>query len=250
MATPENQHPNPTASASVSDGHAPGTHLGADLGAALRFMWRMISRRGGALLPAICVYGAIALALDVVKGLTGDDGVGSGPLVSLPFADHLPHWLLISLTGSELVLSLANLVVTLLWTAACLRFGVDGLEGHRGGSNRYFTGSGQVIWIYILTSLAIVVGLVLLVVPGLVAIVLLVFAPAAAARGSERPFGASAAVARRHVGTTILGILMVWVLSLLTADLNVLDILAAPFTSLFLLGLYERLSGRELPDAP
>ncbi|UQN29631.1 hypothetical protein [Brachybacterium kimchii] len=227
-------------------GSAPRGDLGADLGAALTFMGTGVVRNWRSLVLPAVIYGAIALALDILSALAGDDD-STGLLGLQGVADVVPDWIPIALAPAQLLLAVAYLVIQLLWTAGTLRFGVDVLRGDRQEPTRYFAGDGRVILTIVICGVLTAVGFVLCVIPGLVAMVLLLFAPAATARGTEVAIGDGSRAASRRLGTAVIACVLVLIASSLGTWLNVLDIVITPFTSLFLLGLFERIEGRALP---
>ncbi|WP_152351626.1 hypothetical protein [Brachybacterium subflavum] len=226
----------------------PASHgdLGADLGAALTFMGTGVVRNWRSLVLPAAIYGAIALALDILPALAGDDD-STGLLGLQGVADVVPDGIPIALAPAQLLLAVAYLVIQLLWTAGTLRFGVDVLRGDRQDPTRYFAGNGRVILMLIICGVITVVGFALCFLPGLVAMVLLMLVPAAAARGSDVPIGAGSRAASRRLGTAVIACVLVLIASSLGTWLNVLSIVITPFTSLFLLGLFERIEGRALP---
>lgn len=243
---PQGPGPLPSYPPGSEGGPAPSGGLGADLGAALTFMGTGVVRNWRSLVLPAAVYGAIALALDILSALLGDDD-SVGLLDLRGVSDVVPDWLPIALAPTQLVLTLAYLVVQLLWTAGTLRFGVDVLRGEGRDPARYFAGEGRVILMIIVCGVLTVIGLVLCILPGLVAMVLLLLVPAAAARGSDDAIGEGSRAASARLGTAVIACVLVLVASSLGSRLNVLSIVITPFTSLFLLGLFERIQGRALP---
>lgn len=244
MTTPPPPGPGPFSPGAPS-GPPTGT-LGADLGAALTFMGTGVVRNWRSLVLPAAIYGAIALAVDILSAVLGDDD-SPGVLGMLDRAGAMPDWLPIALTPVQLLLTLAYLVIQLLWTAGTLRFGVDVLRGQHQDPARYFAGEGRVVLMIIICGVLTVIGLVLCVIPGLIAMVLLLLAPAASAQGSQTALGDSYSAASSRLGTVIIAALILGLASSLAGQLNVLSIVLTPFASLFLLGLLERVEGRGLP---
>jgi hypothetical protein len=224
----------------------PHGDLGADLGAALTFMGTGVVRNWRSLVLPAAIYGAIALALDILSALLGD-GDSTGLFELDRIADVVPDWLPIALVPAQLLLTLAYLVIQVLWSAGTLRFGVDVLRGEDRDPSRYFLGEGRVILMIIVCGVLTVIGFLLCILPGIVAMVLLLLVPAAAARGSDVAIGDGSRAASARLGTTVIACVLVLIASSLGTWLNVLSIVITPFTSLFLLGLYERIQGRPLP---
>lgn len=228
----------------------PGSELGADLGAALRFAGRALLRSPLALLGAGALYlllmvvvilAATALAVLLVIAAIGSSPTAGGELTAA-------QTLLVFAVSIGVVL--VALPVAVLWQSGAARAGGVLLEGGRPGFGQGMIGPGRVILTAVLVLVLITIGSLLLYLPGLIASVLLMYAIPASLRGAS-PGAAlkeSFSLARAHLGTTVVGFLVVTAASYV-GGLVVIGIIASiPFTVLFQLALYERLSGREVPE--
>ncbi|MCL6423008.1 hypothetical protein Bequi_06330 [Brachybacterium sp. JHP9] len=252
-----------TAPAPAAEGTAPlqqrrPATLGADLSAAFRFTGGALAAGWRSLLLPGLVYLAILVALWSAAQLlrpTAEEleeqqrqlEIGSqvaffGPPGSVP------------LLVLGVVTTVSVLVISLLWTSACYRLGRDLIDGPAGPGSRYFSGGWATVLTIIFYGLACALGALLLIIPGLIATFGLGLAVAAAAAGSAHPFEDSWKLAGRRLGTVIVAILMTSALETLAnthrTDLpaGLLSVLVTPLIALFLTGIFERVSGRELPN--
>lgn len=228
----------------------PGTDLGADVGAAARFAGRALLRSPLALLGAGAVY-SVLLVLVITVGtvlavLLVIAMVEAGPSTG---AELTPGQLVAVVAASSAVVLVA-LPVGLLWQAATARAGGVILEGGRPSFGEALIGRGRVFLTALVVLVVTIAGTLLLYLPGLVAAVLLMYAVPASVRGAS-PLAAmreSVSLARSHLGTTVVGTLLVMAASYLSGIVVIGFIAAVPFTVLFQMALYERLSGREVPE--
>lgn len=257
------------------DSPAPGTRVLPDIQEALRFMAHGVTRRVPLLVPGALAYGMIALVTDaaptLLRILLGDQSW-------IPAQNHdgAVGILLPGMEGGSwmsAVLLLVQFAASLLWTSALYRFGDDllrtegdtpgptvgrdegaGTEQQEGpnpqatSSTRYLIGTGPVIGVIVLTDLAMAGGLLLCILPGLVLAVILFFAASGTARGAATPFSDAVATARDHLGATLLTMLICGIVGPITDRWALAAVVAQPFLTLFTLGMFERLSGRRLPQ--
>lgn len=269
---------------------APGTGLGADLGAALRFSGAAVTRRLPLLIPGAVLYGVLALVIDLAPTLLRIL-FGDKDWIPVQDRDGMIGILLPGMEGGSWIsafLLLVTTVASVLWTSGLYRFGTDLLDsggdllgpvtdagspvgpdpaGHPPSgpdsadgvpsgrptappATRYLIGSGAVVGTIILTGLATFGGLLLCVLPGLVVAVILFFAAPASARGQTTPFTHAVQLCSGHVGGTILVVLLCTVVGTIAQQWAVVDALLQPFLTLFTLGMFERFSGRYLPEIP
>lgn len=228
----------------------PGTDLGADVGAAARFAGRALLRSPLALLGAGALY-SVLLVLVVVVGfvaalLLAIALVEAGPSTG----GELTPGQFVAVLAASFGVVLVALPVGVLWQAATARAGSVILDGGRPSVGEALIGRGRVLLTALLVLALTILGTILLYLPGLVAAVLLMYAVPAAARGAS-PLAAmreSVSLARSHLGTTVVGTLLMMAASYLSGLVVIGFIAAVPFTVLFQLALYERLSGREVPE--
>lgn len=228
----------------------PGTDLGADIGAAARFAGRTLLRNPLALLGAGALY-SVLLVLVVVVGfvaalLLAIALVEAGPSTG----GELTPGQFVAVLAASFGVVLVALPVGVLWQAATARAGSVILDGGRPSVGEALIGRGRVLLTALLVLALTILGTILLYLPGLVAAVLLMYAVPAAARGAS-PLAAmreSVSLARSHLGTTVVGTLLMMAASYLSGLVVIGFIAAVPFTVLFQLALYERLSGREVPE--
>lgn len=238
--------------------HGTRPSLGQDLSAALRFTRGALAAGWRSLLLPGAVYLAISMGLMLAVRLAAPDaaavleetGTAGGPID----APDVP------LQGAiDVISGVALLVISLLWTSACYRLGRDLIEGQAGPASRYFSGSFATVLTIIFYGLACVAGSLLLIIPGLIAMFGLGLSIAAAANGSEHPFRDSWKLAGRRLGTVILALLLTAVLETLANGSGIsyrggylqggiLPLLVAPPVALFLTCIFERASGRDLPN--
>lgn len=162
------------------------------------------------------------------------------------------------LTAGQFLLTIAvsvgvvvvSMPVALLWQAGAARAGGVILEGGRPTFGQALVGPGRVFLTALLVMVIVVIGTFLLYLPGIIAGVFLMYAIPAAVRGAS-PVAAlkeSVALARAHLGTTVVGYLALMVASYAGSMVVIGMIAAIPFGVLLQLALYERLNGRELPE--
>ncbi|MDN6400090.1 MAG: hypothetical protein L0K01_06495, partial [Brachybacterium sp.] len=123
-------------------------------------------------------------------------------------------------------------------------------EGGRPSIGQAMVGSKRVILTALLYGLVVIVGMLLLYIPGLIAGVLFMFAIPAALRGAS-PMEAmkeSLALSKANLGTTIVSYLVIMVITSIASMIILPLLVLTPFIMLFELGMYERLSGRRLPE--
>ncbi|WP_226832129.1 hypothetical protein [Brachybacterium sp. FME24] len=238
----------PAAGGPVS-GPAPGTDLGADLGGALQFAGNTLLRNPVAFLVAGLIYTVVVFLL--IAG-----GMGVGLAVMIPQLDAATTseaaelGALLSFYAAAFVAGLLTIPFSLLWQSGSARAGVVVLEGGRPRLGQAMVGPMRIILTALLVMAITTVGFILLYIPGLIATVMLMFAIPAAARGAS-PVAAvkeSFTLAKNNLGTTILACLVLAVIGGVVGAFLITFIALIPFAVLFQVGMYERLSGRELPE--
>jgi len=228
----------------------PGTDLGADVGAAARFAGRALLRSPLALLGAGAVY-SVLLVLVVVVGfvaalLLAIALVEAGPSTG----GELTPGQFVAVLATSFGVVLVALPVGVLWQAATARAGSVILDGGRPSVGEALIGRGRVLLTALLVLALTILGTILLYLPGLVAAVLLMYAVPASARGAS-PLAAvkeSVSLARSHLGTTVVGTVLVMAASYVSGIVVIGFIAVVPLTVLFQMALYERLSAREVPE--
>lgn len=226
---------------------APGTDLGADLGAAAGFAWTALIRSPLPLLGAAAIW---ILAIALLAGVSVVGVLSFGMLSPAGQQGVEP-------TGTELVIMLALLFVPLLLATLCplllqagtSRAGELIVAGQRPGLAQALFGGARVLLTALAAAVIVLIGTLLLILPGIAASILLVHAVPAAAAGAS-PLAAmreSVALARQHPAATLLS----WAVALfmLAFALNTLFLAIPVFPFVFLaqVGLHHRLRGSALP---
>lgn len=250
---PPQQAPQAPQDPPAAPGHparpAPGADLGADLGAALTFAGRALLRNWLPFLVVGLLYSAIATVLVV-------GGIAAGIAAMLPMAesaspgDDVPPQAILVFYGIVTLAIVLMVPFMLLWQSGSARAAEVILDGGRPTLRQALVGPFRVILTALLVGAITVVGLMLLYIPGLIAGVLLMFAIPAAARGAS-PLEAltqSVALVRANLATAIVTYLVISVIGSLAGFLLITVIALIPFLLLFEIGMFERLSGRELPE--
>lgn len=228
---------------------APGGDLGADLGAALSFTGNALLRNPVTYLISGLVFCVIYLVIGgggLVGGFFALFAVMGGPSASDTegFAGMLAFY------GVFLVAMLLTVPFGLLWQSGAARAAGIVREGGRPSIGQAMVGSKRVILTALLYGLVVIVGMLLLYIPGLIAGVLFMFAIPAAVRGAS-PMEAmkeSLALSKANLGTTIVSYLVIMVITSIASMIILPILVLTPFIMLFELGMYERLSGRRLPE--
>ncbi|WP_422116777.1 hypothetical protein [Brachybacterium sp. UNK5269] len=241
--------PGSAGSAPVPARPAPGTDLGADLGAALTFTGRVLLRNPAAYLLSALIFSVLIFLIILAAVLAGGFTIAA-MAESAGYTDE-PSFADLALVYA-IILGISALAAPLsvLWQSGAARAGVMVLDGGRPSVGQALAGPLRVILTTLLTGAIIAVGTLLLYVPGLIAAVLLFYAVPASARGAS-PIAAlaqSARLAKAKLGTTIVAYLVMMVLSSVAGLLPILLLALIPFYVLFQLGMYERVSGRALPE--
>lgn len=235
----------PAAGGPVGAGPAPGTDLGADLSAALTFAWSAFTRNLGAFLGASAVW-FVVFFIVIGGGTVGFVAYMAtvAPTTSEPSGGQvLIAWAII--TGASLVTGLLAMV----WQAGVYRGGVSVVNGGRATFGQVLIGSGNVLLTVLLTGVIAGIGSMLCYLPGLVASLFLLFAVPAAAMGVSpfRAIGQSFALVKENFLTSFIGWLILGVATTIAA-IGITLIVLVPLIALFQLGLYQRLTGQQLPD--
>ncbi|MGY5764071.1 hypothetical protein ACXET9_02575 [Brachybacterium sp. DNPG3] len=241
-------HAGQAAGAAPVVGPKPGTDLAADLGAALSFAGRALLRNPVTYLVVGAIYFVVIMVISA-----GAVAAGVGYMLSQADAltgDEPPIGMLLVMYAIVFGIVLLAVPVSLLWESGSGRAAEIVLEGGRPSIGQAMVGPGRIILTALLVGLITGVGTLLLYIPGLIASVLMFYAIPAAARGAS-PVAAvkeSFALARANLGTTIVAWLILNVISSVAGGLIIGIVVALPFIILFQLGMYERISGRALPE--
>lgn len=230
-------------------GPPPGTDLGADISAAFAFGWKAFVANIAAVLVAGYVYMIVLFGLFMALYIGGFVALGVSAPTESGTSDGSVGGVILGIALiviAVLVLSLGML----LWYSGVYRIGGLAVEGRRASIGNGFAGTGTVILTMLLSGLIITVGLVLLYIPGLILSVLLVFAPAAAARGASpvEAIKESFRLVKGNLGTSIVAVLITGVIGSIGGSLVITLPLAVALSVVFTVGIYERLNGRELLD--
>lgn len=232
-------------------GPTPGTDLGADLGAGLRFAGTGLLRGAAALLGGGALYAvAMVVVLGVGFALTlflsiamveTSSSAGGDPSFGQMIVIFALCFVLVLVTG----------VVGALWQAGAAQAGGILAGGERPSFRQGLTGPGRVVITAVLVLVIVMIGSVLLYLPGIIAAVLLFYAIPAALRGASpgQALRESVSTATSNLGVTIVGFLITMVVSSVGGTLVVGFIAVIPFTVLLQIGLYERVNGRT-PSLP
>lgn len=230
-------------------GPAPGTDLGADLGGALKFAGNSLLRNPVAFLVAGLIYTVVLFAF-----ILGGMGVGFALMLpqmeSAMTSETAELGALLTFYAAALVGGLLAIPFSLLWQSGAARAGVVVLDGGRPSLGQAMVGPMRIILTALLVIVITTIGFILLYIPGLIATVMLMFAIPAAARGAS-PVAAvkeSFTLAKNNLGTTILACLLLAAIGGVVGAFMITFIALIPFAVLFQIGMYERLSGRELPE--
>lgn len=228
---------------------APGADLGADLGAALTFAGRALLRNWLPFLVVGLLYMTVVTVLIV-------GGVAVGIFAMLPMMEGASAGedpslqAMLVFYGIALGAGLLSAPFLLLWQSGSARAAEVVLDGGRPTLRQALVGPFRVILTALLVGAITAVGLMLLYIPGLIAGVLLMFAIPAAARGAS-PLEAlkqSVALVRANLATAIVTYVVISVIGSLAGFLLITVVALIPFLLLFEIGMFERLSGRELPE--
>lgn len=227
---------------------APGTDLAADLGAALRFTGRGLLRGAAAfLVPAVVhmvllflvIGGSFVALMAVVIAMVESSGGGEPGAVEV----------VVILLGSLVMIVLSSLV-SMLWMSGAARVSGVLADGHRPTIRQGLVGPGRVIATSLVVTLLVLLGSILLYLPGIIAAVLTFYAIPAALRGASvgAALKESFTLVKQNLGITLLGY-VIYSVAMSVASMTLIGALVVvPFGMLLMLGLYERLQGRELPD--
>jgi hypothetical protein len=231
-------------------GPAPGTDLGADLGAALRFAGRALLRNALTLLGAGLLY-SVVMAVVIAGAVTGFVMLLINAADAAPSATNEPTAVeILLLIALSLVIMVIAVLFAMLWQSGAARASGVIREGGRPSFGQALIGPGRILATALLVLVITAVGSILLYLPGIIAAVVLMYAIPAAVHGAS-PVAAlkeSFALARANLGTTIVAYLVYMVASYLGGLIVIGIIAVTPFAILFQMGLYERLNGRQLPE--
>ena len=240
----------PAASGAAPTGPAPGADLGADVGAALRFAGSSLLRNPLVLLGAGLLYSVLLIVVTVVAFVVvmmvsiamveSSSSAGGEPSVGQMVVIFALSFVMVLIAG----------LVGILWQTGSARAGGVILEGGRPSFGQALIGPGRVLATTLLVLLIVMVGSVLLYLPGLIAGVVLMYAIPASVRGAS-PLAAvkeSFSLTRANIATTIVGYLAFMAATYVGSMVVIGMIVVIPFGVLLQMGLYERLSGRHLPE--
>jgi hypothetical protein len=228
---------------------APGTDLGADLGASFTWMWRAFSRNLGAILVPGIVYGLVML-LFIGGAIVGGAaymihamGPGMNP-------DALSFGQLIGFYGIVLLAAPFAVVITLLWQSGVAKAAGSIMTGRRPGIGESFVGSGRVMLTALVVSLLIGIGMALCYLPGLVLAVLLFFAIPAAAHGAGvvDAITQSFSLVTKNLPLVIVSYLILAVGSSILSSFLIGVVVTTPLMLLFQFALFERVNHRVAPE--
>lgn len=229
---------------------SPDSDLGADLGAALSFAGHALLRNPVTYLVSGFIFCVIYLVI-AGGGLVGGffamfSVMGGGTEAS----DAEAFTGMLAFYGVFLAATLLMMPFALLWQSGAARAAEVVRDGGRPTIGQAMVGPMRVVLTALLYGVTVVVGLLILYIPGLIAAVVFMFAIPAALRGAS-PMEAmkeSLALVKTNLGTAIVSYLVITVITS-AASMVVLPVLVlTPFIMLFELGLYERLNGRRLPE--
>lgn len=232
-------------------GPTPGTDLGADLGAGLRFAGTGLLRGAAALLGVGALY-AVAMLVVLGVGFALTLFLSIAMVETSSSAGGDPSFgQMIVIFALCFVLVLVAGVVGALWQAGAAQAGGILAGGERPSFRQGLIGPGRVVTTAVLVLVIVMIGSVLLYLPGIIAAVLLFYAIPAALRGASpgQALRESVATATSNLGVTIVGFLITMVASSIGGTLVVGFIAVIPFTVLLQIGLYERVNGRT-PSLP
>ncbi|MDN5687487.1 MAG: hypothetical protein L0G94_12580 [Brachybacterium sp.] len=230
-------------------GPPPGTDLASDLGAALKFAGNSLLRNPVAFIIAGLIYSVVMFVL--IAG-----GSVLGFVLTIPqmeataASDDPPIGAMLTLYGIILAASLLCIPLNLLWQSGSARAAGLILEGGRPSIGQAMIGPMRIILTALLVLVITVIGFLLLYIPGIIATVLLMYAVPAAVRGSS-PVEAvkeSFSLVTKNLGTSIVMVLALAVIGSVAGIIVISVIVLIPFTMLAYIGMYERLSGRDLPE--
>ncbi|WP_394215132.1 hypothetical protein [Brachybacterium vulturis] len=230
-------------------GPVPGSDLGADLGAALSFAGRALLWNPVTYLVSGLIYCVVSLLIvggGVVGGFFAMFAFLGGPDVS--DSDELAGML--AFYGVFLVAMLLLMPFALLWQSGAARAAGIVREGGPPSITQAMVGPMRVVLTALLYGAIVLLGTLLLYLPGLIAAALFLFAIPAALRGAT-PVAAmkeSLALVKENLGTAIVSYLVLMVITSIASTIVIPLLVLTPFLMLFQLGLYERLNGRRLPE--
>jgi len=230
-------------------GPPPGADLSSDLGAALTFAGSAMLRNPVAFLVAGVVYSLVNVLL-LTAGTIVSVVVTFPQMQEAANSDVPPLGVLAVMYGIIFAAMLLCLPFALLWQTGSGRAGGIVLDGGRPGIGQAMAGPMRIFLTALLVMVLTAVGYVLLVIPGLIVSVLLLYAVPAAVRGAS-PGAAvkeSFSLAKNNVGASIVLFLVLSVIATIAGGLLAPMLVLTPFVVLAQLGMYERLRGRALPE--
>lgn len=230
-------------------GPPPGTDLASDLGAALKFAGNSLLRNPVAFIIAGLIYSVVMFVL--IAGGTVLAAVLTFPqMEATASSDDPPIGALLTLYGIILGASLLCIPLNLLWQSGSARAAGVILEGGRPSLGQAMIGPMRIILTALLVLVITFIGFLLLYIPGIIASVLLMYAVPAAVRGASpgEAIKESFSLVKNNLGTSIVMVLALAVIVSVAGIIVISVIVLTPFTMLAYVGMYERLSGRDLPE--
>lgn len=227
---------------------APGTDLGSDLGASLRFAWNALLRNWVPFLIAGLIY-SVVLGVILIGGMIGGM-IGMFSSMDTTSTEDPSLGALLLFYAIAFGAALVCAPFSLLWQSGSAASAVVIADGGRPTLGQALIGPFRIILTALLVGLICGVGMILLYIPGIIASVLLMFAIPAAARGASpvEALKQSVSLVRNNLGTSIVALLVVSGITMVASFVVVSLIALVPFMMLVQVALFERLNGRELPE--
>ncbi|GAA1490053.1 hypothetical protein [Brachybacterium sacelli] len=237
------------ATAPGAAGPPPGTDLASDLGAALKFASNSLLRNPVTFLVVGLIYSIISVVL-IAGGTAAAVAITFPQMEAAAVSEAPPIGPLLRMYAIMLGAMLLCIPFSVLWQAGSGRAGGVVLEGGRPRIGQAMAGPMRVILTVLLVLVITVVGFLLLYVPGLIASVALMYSIPAAVRGASpvEAIKESFSLVKTNLGTSIVLFLVVGVIGSVAGTLILPYLVLFPFVILTQFGMYERLSGRALPE--
>lgn len=230
-------------------GPPPGTDLASDLGAALKFAGNSLLRNPLAFIIAGLIYSVVMFVL-IAGGSVLAFVLTLPQMEANASADVPPLGPLLTFYAIMIGASLLCLPLSLLWQSGSARAAGVVLEGGRPSIGQAMIGPMRIILTALLVLVITFIGFLLLYIPGIIASVLLMYALPAAVHGAS-PVEAvkeSFSLVVNNLGTSIVMALSLAVIGSVAGIIVISFIVLIPFTMVAYVGMYERLSGRDLPE--
>ena len=230
-------------------GPAPGTDLGSDLGAALSFSGNALLRNPVAFLVSGVVYTVLLIVVMTVT-MIGSIFLVFSMSENLQYGGEPGFGDILLIILASLIVMVLSFLVSLLWQSGAAKAAGIVRDGGRPSLGQVFVGPGRVILTAIVVMALVLVGTLLLYIPGLIAAVATMYALPAAVRGASvgAALKESFTLVRANLGVSVVGYLVMMLASTIAGTIVIGILISIPFTVLFQTGLYERLNGRRLPE--